>query len=67
MCAGKRWCPLRRRKTLAEVKEKREKILAAQRVKRSNKPAAVVLFKRAEAFVKDYWQKFARGRRRERA
>ena len=31
---------LRRRKTQAEVKEKREEILAAQRQKRSNKPAA---------------------------
>ena len=54
---------LRRRKTLAEVKEKREEILAAQRVKRSNKPAAGVLFKKAAAFVKDYRQKFASGTR----
>lgn len=54
---------LRRRKTLAEVKEKREEILAAQRVKRSTKPAAGVLFKKAAAFVKDYRQKFASGTR----
>ena len=54
---------LRRRKTLAEVKEKREEILASQRVKRSNKPAAGVLFKKASAFVKDYRQKFASGTR----
>jgi len=54
---------LRRRKTQAEVKEKREEILAAQRVKRTNKPAAGVLFKKAAAFVKDYRQKFASGTR----
>jgi 60S ribosomal protein uL30 len=54
---------LRRRKTQAEVKEKREEILAAQRQKRSNKPAAGNLFKKAAAFVKDYRQKFASGTR----
>jgi len=54
---------LRRRKTLAEVKEKREELLAAQRVKRSNKPAAGTLFKKAAAFVKDYRQKYASGTR----
>lgn len=50
---------LRRRKTLAEVKEKREEILAQQRLKRSNKPKAGQIFKKAAAFVKDYRQKFA--------
>ena len=37
---------LRRRKTLAEVKEKREEILAAQRVKRSTKPGMSSLLDR---------------------
>ena len=54
---------LRKRKTLAEIKEKREETLAAQRVKRSNKPAAGALFKKAAAFVKDYRQKYASGTR----
>ena len=54
---------LRRRKTQAEVKEKREEILAAQRVKRGKKPAAGVIFKKAAAFAKDYRQKFASGTR----
>ena len=54
---------LRRRKSLAEIREKREETLAAQRIKRSNKPKAGVLFKKAAAFVKDYRQKFASGTR----